>query len=110
VIPAELEPLLEPLERFERIRRGVARLGDRLCDLSYANPYEGAARGAREALRHTLDEERQLDLQYAPFGGQTLARRAAADALRESHGLPFAAGDVVLTPGAMSALHIALRS
>lgn len=109
MIPVELAALLEPLERFESIRSRVARLGDRLCDLSYANPYEGPAPGAREALMHALGEERQLDLQYAPFGGQTLARRAAADALRESHGLPFAAADVVLTPGAMSALHIALR-
>jgi aspartate aminotransferase len=109
VIPGELEDLLEPLERFEAIRARVARLGARLCDLSYANPYEGARVGARKALRDTLDDERQLDLQYAPFGGQTLARRAAADALRESHDLPFAATDVVLTPGAMSALQLALR-
>ena len=87
----------------------MARLGDRLCDLSYANPYEGVRQGARQALRETLDDERPLDLQYAPFGGQTLARRAAADALRESHDLPFAGEDVVLTPGAMSALQLALQ-
>jgi aspartate aminotransferase len=110
VIAAELEQLLEPLERFEQIRRGVARLGDRLADLSYANPYEGVQESARDALRETLAEERALDLQYAPFGGQTLSRRAVADALRESHGLPFAFSDVVLTPGAMAALHIALRT
>jgi aspartate aminotransferase len=61
-------------------------------------------------LREALDEERQLDLQYAPFGGQTLARRAAADALRGSHGLPFDFRDLILTPGAMSALHVALRA
>jgi aspartate aminotransferase len=109
MIPAELEPLLEPLERFEQIRRRVARLGDRLCDLSYANPYEGVHQEARRALRETLEEERLLDLQYSPFGGQALARRAAADALRESHGLPFGGGDVILTPGAMAALQIALR-
>jgi aspartate aminotransferase len=110
VIEPELEALLEPLERFEAIRRRAARLGDRLCDLSYANPYEGAPRAARTALRETLDEDRVLDLQYAPFGGQTLARRAVADALRESHRLPFAFDDVVLTPGAMSALQLALHA
>jgi aspartate aminotransferase len=102
--------LLEPLERFEAIRRRVARLGGRLCDLSYANPYEGAREQARAALSDTLAEERTLDLQYTPFGGQALARRAAADALRESHGLDFAGQDVVLTPGAMSALQLALRT
>ena len=108
MIPGELEPLLEPLERFERIRRAAARR--RPADLSYANPYAGAREGVRAALRAALDDERELDLQYTPFGGAPLARRAAADALRESHGLPFAFGDVVLTPGAMSALQIALRA
>lgn len=44
MISPELMSLLEPLERFELIRRRVARLGDRLCDLSYANPYEGPKR------------------------------------------------------------------
>jgi aspartate aminotransferase len=108
MIPVELERLLEPLERFEAIRRRVVRLGDRLCDLSYANPYAGAQQDVRGAIRDALDDERLLDLQYAPFGGQTLARRAVADALRASHELPFTFSDVVLTPGAMSALHLAL--
>jgi aspartate aminotransferase len=110
VISPELEGLLEPLERFEAIRRRAARLGSRLADLSYAHPYEGAQRSAREAIRLTLEDERDLDLQYAPFGGQTLSRRAAADALTDSHGLPFAFTDVILTPGAMSALQLALRT
>jgi aspartate aminotransferase len=108
MIAPELERLLQPLERFESIRRRVVRLGDRLCDLSYANPYAGAERQVREAIRSALDDERLLDLQYSPFGGQTLARRAAADALRASHALPFTFGDVILTPGAMSALHLTL--
>jgi aspartate aminotransferase len=110
MIAPEVEALIEPLERFESIRRRAVRLGDRLTDLSYANPYEGVRRAARDVLRETLDDERILDLQYAPFGGQTLARRAAADALRDSHELPFDFRDVVLTPGAMSALHVALRA
>jgi aspartate aminotransferase len=108
MIPPELQGLLQPLERFESIRRRVVRLGDRLCDLSYANPYGGAEQEVRAAIKGALDDERLLDLQYAPFGGQTLARRAVADALRASHRLPFAFGDVILTPGAMSALHLAL--
>jgi aspartate aminotransferase len=109
VIEPELEDLLQPLERFESVRRRAVRLGDRLCDLSYANPYGGALESARAVIRGVLDEERPLDLQYSPFGGQTLARRAVADALRSSHGLPFRFDDVILTPGAMSALHLALR-
>jgi aspartate aminotransferase len=110
MIDSELAALLEPLERFERIRRRASRLGDRLADLSYANPYPGAQDAVRAAIRNALAEERLLDLQYSPFGGQTLVRRAIADALGESHGLPFAFQDVVLTPGAMAALQVALRT
>jgi aspartate aminotransferase len=108
MIPAELEALLEPLERFERIRMKASRLGGRLADLSYANPYEGVHEPVRAVLKETLEDERLLDLQYSPFGGQTLVRRAVADSLRATHELDFAWGDVVLTPGAMGALHIAL--
>jgi aspartate aminotransferase len=110
MIPPDLEELLEPLERFEAIRRQAARLGDRLCDLSYANPYEGVSDAVRAAIRASLDDERLLDLQYSPFGGQTLARRAVGDGLRESHGSDFTFEDVILTPGAMGALHLALRA
>lgn len=110
MIPVELEALLEPLERFEGIRRKAARLGDRLADLSYANPYGGVHESVRTVLKETLEDERLLDLQYSPFGGQTLIRRAVADALRATHGLDFGWSDVVLTPGAMGALHLALRT
>ncbi|MDN5697177.1 MAG: aminotransferase class I/II-fold pyridoxal phosphate-dependent enzyme, partial [Rubrobacter sp.] len=73
------------------------------------NPYDGVQDQAREALRETLDSERMLDLQYSPFGGKTQTRRAIADSLRESHGLPFAFSDVICTPGAMAGLQLALR-
>ena len=102
--------MVEPLERFEDIRRRYVRLGPRLCDLAYANPYSGVQDEARAAIRRALDAERTLDLQYTPFGGHALARRATADALRKSHGLGFGYEDVVLTPGAMAALHIALHT
>jgi aspartate aminotransferase len=110
VIEPDLASLLEPLERFERLRRQASRLGNRLADLSYANPYSGAQDAARAAIAEALADERLLDLQYSPFGGQTLARRAVADALQESHGLPFTFRDVVLTSGAMAALQVALRT
>jgi aspartate aminotransferase len=110
MIEPDLASLLEPLERFERIRQKASRLGDRLADLSYANPYAGAQGAARAAIAEALEDERLLDLQYSPFGGQTLVRRTVADALEESHDLPFTFRDVVLTSGAMAALHIALRT
>jgi aspartate aminotransferase len=110
MIEPDLASLLEPLERFELLRRKASRLGNRLADLSYANPYSGAQGAARAAIAEALEDERLLDLQYSPFGGQTLVRRTVADALQESHGLPFTFRDVILTPGAMAALHIALRT
>jgi aspartate aminotransferase len=110
VIPPALRSLLQPLEEFEEIRRRAARLGDRLCDLSYANPYEGVQQSTRDALRRALDGERLLDLQYTPFGGQTLVRRAVADDLSARHALPYEFRDVILTPGAMAALHLGLRA
>ena len=110
MIEPDVASLLEPLERFERLRRQASRLGNRLADLSYANPYSGAQDAARAAIAEALEDERLLDLQYSPFGGQTLVRRTVADALQESHSLPFTFRDVVLTSGAMAALHIALRT
>ena len=89
MIPTRTHELLEPLERFEDIRRSVVRLGPRLCDLAYANPYSGVQDDVRAAIRRALDEDRALDLQYTPFGGHALPRRATADALRKSHGLDF---------------------
>src|SRR5919202_371404 len=66
-------------------------------------------RPRRDRPMITSELQTLLEPQYAPFGGHTLIRRAVADALRASHGLPFTFEDVVLTPGAMAALHLALR-
>jgi len=110
MIAPALETLLQPLEEFEEIRRRAARLGDRLCDLSYANSYEGVQQSTREAMRRALDGERLLDLQYSPYGGQTLVRRAVADDLAARQALAYEFRHVILTPGATAALHLALRA
>ena len=73
----------------------VLRLGDRLADLSYANPYGGIQEAGQAILRETLDTDRLLDLQYSPFGGKTQIRRVVADSLRGTHDLPFVFSDVV---------------
>lgn len=110
MIPPVLQALLQPVEEFEEIRRRATRLGDRLCDLSYANPYEGVQQSTREAMRRALEGERLLDLQYSPFGGQTLVRRAVADDLSARQAQPYEFRDVILTPGAMAALHLGLQA
>lgn len=110
MIPEDLRALMEPQERFEQIRRLAVRLGPRLVDLSYPNPLDGIADGVRAVLRAALESQRPLDFQYSPYGGQTLIRRAVAEALSTSHDAPFEPDDVVLTPGAMAALQLALRA
>jgi aspartate aminotransferase len=105
-----LEALLAPQERFEKIRAdAVLRAGKKLCDLAYANPYDGTPSVVRDALRDALAEERTLDLQYTPYGGATLTRRAVAEHLSKTHGGRFHFRDIVMTPGAMAALAIAFR-
>lgn len=99
---------LAPLEAFEAIRGAAMRLGPRLCDLSYANPHSAMQERAAEALGAVL-EEPAADLQYTPFGGHSRVRRVVSDRLRTRSGLPFRFDDVVLTPGATVALHLALR-
>ena len=110
MIPDALAALLAAQERFEEIRRTAVRLGPRLVDLSYPNPLDGLSEAVRGALRDALESQRALDFQYTPYGGQMLVRRAVADALSASHDAPFEPNDVVLTPGAMAALSLAMRT
>src|SRR4029453_12490526 len=56
MIEPDLASLLEPLERFEGLRRQASRLGDRLADLSYANTYSGAQGAARAAIAQALED------------------------------------------------------
>jgi len=110
VIPERIGRLLEAQERFDARRARAARLGPRLVDLSYANfdgPLDPAVRGV---LQDALASERSLALQYTPFGGSRLARRAVADRLAGDTGLSFSWRDVVLTSGAAAALTLALRA
>lgn len=100
-----------PQERFERLRAETQRRAGRdLCDLAYANPYDGPRPEVREILHAAVDRNRVLDLQYTPYGGATIPRRLVAHALRESHGETFRWQHVVLTPGAMAGLNLLFRS
>jgi aspartate aminotransferase len=107
---ARLRSLLEVQERLDEIFTAARRLhGHRLSDLSYANPYDGPDAEVRAIMRAVLDADHPLQLQYTPYGGRPPARRAAARQLAAVHDLPYDWGDVVLTPGAMSALAITFR-
>jgi len=107
----ELTALLEPQERFEALRKAATfRAGTGLCDLAYANPYDGPLPEVREALREAVEHRRRLDLQYTPYGGATITRRLVADGLAATHGQPFRWNDVILMPGAMAALSLLFRA
>jgi len=107
----EIEALLAPQERFEAMRQTWAfRAGATLCDLSYANPYDGSPDEVVAALREALDDATGIDLQYTPYGGWVVARRKAAEALSSTHGQRFGWRDLVLTPGAMAALNVVFAS
>lgn len=99
-----------PQERFEAIRRRHdRRSGGRLVDLAYPNPSRVAADVAG-VLTRTLAQLDGAGLQYTPYGGAAIPRRHVAHGLRRSHGVRVKVDDVVLTPGAMSALSLTLAA
>lgn len=109
--PCDLETWLIPQERFARLSASAfRRFGRRLIDLSYANPYDGPTDVVRQALEAALSEQRELGFQYTAYGGRPVTRRLVASKLSEDYGLPFDHRDVIMTPGAMAALNVALRA
>ena len=106
-----LEPLLQPQERLDRlIAAAFRRLGPRLVDLSYANPYDGPAAEVLDVLKRVAGERTGLSLQYTPYGGRTATRRAVAASLSAACRLMFQYRDVILTSGAMSAVNVVARA
>lgn len=99
-----------PQERFEAIRQHHhLRTGGRLVDLAYPNPPRTPA-AVVAALEETLRAATGPALQYTPYGGAIGPRRHVAHGLRRSHDVPVRVDDVVLTPGAMSALSLTMAA
>ncbi|HYO98385.1 MAG TPA: aminotransferase class I/II-fold pyridoxal phosphate-dependent enzyme [Polyangiaceae bacterium] len=110
-LESHLGRLLLAQERVDALRNNaVRRFGKSLCDLAYANAYDGPTPDTLEALRKALVARGSLDFQYTPYGGGTVPRRLVAESLRDSHDAPFQLNDIVLTPGAMAALNMVFRS
>jgi aspartate aminotransferase len=110
-LPEDLQSCLSTQERFEELRtETLLRHGRALCDLSYANAYDGPSPAAVAAIRQALDSPGTLDLQYTPYGGSTITRRLVAQSLSQSHDIHFQWRDIVMTPGAMAALNILFRA
>ncbi|MEX2377542.1 MAG: pyridoxal phosphate-dependent aminotransferase [Dehalococcoidia bacterium] len=83
---------------------------DRVFDLSLGNPLlEPPAEFRREMIRIAKDETPGMH-RYMPNGGFPETRAAVAGSLAKDTGLPFTAGDVLMTCGAAGALNVILRS
>lgn len=108
---ATLEPLLEPQERLDRLINTTARrFGRKVVDLSYANPHDRPDQTVIRALERAIHDDRALAFQYTPYGGRTITRRLVASHLGLEYGLPFTFRDIIMTPGAMAALNVVLRT
>jgi aspartate aminotransferase len=103
--------LLRSQEWFEELREAwTLRAGQKFCDLSYANPYDGTAESVLSALREALDDRRLAALQYTPYGGYRTVRRAVAEEVSRGYAEKLHWRDIVLTPGATAGLNILFRS
>jgi aspartate aminotransferase len=103
--------LVSVQEQFDDLRReATLRHAGSLCDLAYANAYDGPDPDVIAAIREALDSDRALDLQYTPYGGATITRRLVANQLSQRYGCRFHYRDVILTPGAMAALATVFRA
>jgi aspartate aminotransferase len=103
--------LAEPLERFAALHAKTLRGSPAgVLDLSYPNPRADRDPRAFELLRDVLGSTTQDDLQYTPLGGGTVVRRRIASALSRQLDLRLGYRDVLLTPGATTALTVALAA
>jgi aspartate aminotransferase len=112
IVPlSSLDRWLGPQRELDRLREHhLMRSRGQLIDLAYPNPDDALDPAIRAALEATLADVEGKDLQYTPYGGATVPRRHVARSLAASHGLSLRYDDVVLTPGAMSALQVALAT
>jgi aspartate aminotransferase len=107
----QLDRLLAAQERCDQLRLATLRRQPRdLCDLAYANAYGGPPGFVIDAIKESLEADRELDLQYTPYGGATLTRRRVAESLSRLQGLRFPWRNILLTPGAMAALNVVFRA
>jgi aspartate aminotransferase len=110
-VSPDIEALLLPQERFDELYQlSCRRAAGDLCDLAYANAYDGPDSKVIMVIKEALESEGTLSFQYTPYGGSTITRRLIANHLCETHSAAFCWRDVILTPGAMAALNVVFRS
>jgi len=96
---------------FEEGAELKARLGpDKVFDFTLGNPdLEPPARFKEELAAAAQDPRPGLHA-YMPNAGRPETREALAEHLGRMHGLPFTAGDVILTCGAAGGLNVILKA
>ena len=83
---------------------------DKVFDLSLGNPVvEPPAQFHQELRRLAADPIKGMH-RYMPNAGYPETRQAVADTLKAETGLPFTAGEVIMTCGAAGALNVALKT
>ena len=83
---------------------------DNVFDLSLGNPILEPPAEFRTELMRIAQDETPGTHRYMPNGGLPETRAAVAQELSAETGLPFTAGDVMMTVGAAGALNVVLRS
>jgi aspartate aminotransferase len=108
----------EQLERASWIRRmfeiGIQlrkeRGAENVFDFSLGNPEVEPPEAVIQALRRVVAENRPHSHGYMPNAGFPEVRAAIAATLAGRTGIPFTAGDVIMTNGAAGAINVVLKS
>jgi aspartate aminotransferase len=83
---------------------------ENVFDLSLGNPVVEPPEQFRRELRRLAENPIKGMHRYMPNNGYPETRQAVADGLLAETGIPFAAGDIVMTCGAAAALNVVLKT
>ncbi len=83
---------------------------DKVFDLSLGNPVVEPPPEFHQELRRLAAAPIKGMHRYMPNAGYPETRQAVADTLKAETGLPFTAGEVIMTCGAAGALNVALKT
>ena len=83
---------------------------DAVLDLSLGNPVVEPPPEFHRELRRLAEHPERGMHRYMPNAGYPETREAVAGGLREETGVPFTAGEIVMTCGAAAALNVVLKT
>lgn len=83
---------------------------ENVFDLSLGNPVVEPPDQFRQELRRLAENPIKGMHRYMPNNGYPETRQAVADGLKAETGIPFLAGDIVMTCGAAAALNVTLKT